>query len=137
MIIRNHSQFSDQEFEKQFRELTLKPGLFSHEAHIRLAYIHISKYGLAKAEENMCEHISAFASFHGGTGFNKTVTIAATKAVNHFIQKAKAKNFDEFVKEFHRLITSFKELIGQHYGFNVFSDPIAKKEYVAPDLLPF
>lgn len=137
MIVKVHSQLSDQEFEMQFAGLKLKPSLFSHEAHIRLAYIHISKYGLKKAEENMCRQISSFGSFHGSNGFNKTVTIAAIKAVNHFMKKAKAQNFDEFVKEFPSLITSFKELIRKHYGFNVFSDPVAKKEYVAPDLLPF
>ncbi|MEQ9403132.1 MAG: hypothetical protein RIM99_06085 [Cyclobacteriaceae bacterium] len=137
MIIRDHSQLSDSEFEKKFKEITLKPGLFSHEAHIRLAYIHINKYGLEKAEQNMCKQISAFAAFHGGTGFNTTVTIAATKAVNHFMGKAKTENFYDFIQEFPRLITNFKDLLRQHYGFNVFADEKAKKEFVEPDLAPF
>lgn len=137
MIVRDHFQLSDQEFSRQFQELKIKPGLFTHEAHIRLAYIYILKYGLEKAEKTMCDQIKAFGAFHKSNGFNKTVTIAATKAVHHFMKKAESTNFEEFIKEFPRLTTSFKELIGKHYGFNVFSDPTAKKEYIAPDLLPF
>lgn len=137
MPVRHHLQLSDAEFEKQFEEQKLRPDLFSHEAHIRLAYIHIHKYGLAQAEQNMCEQISQFAAHHGSDGFNKTVTIAATKAVNHFMQKSSTPDFEGLIQEFPRLITSFKDLLGQHYGFNVFSSKEAKKTYLEPDLQPF
>jgi hypothetical protein len=40
-----HFSLTDIEFENQFENGTLKPELFSHEAHVRLAWIHIKKYG--------------------------------------------------------------------------------------------
>ena len=137
MIIKSHTQLSDDEFESQFESLKFKPGLFSHEAHLRLAYIHITKYGQAQAEKNMCEQIQAFGKKHGSDGFNWTVTIAAVRALNHFIKKSETTSFEDLIKEFPRLLTNFKDLLGQHYGFNVFADKRAKAEYIEPDLLPF
>ena len=138
MKLKDHHQYSDEEFEKLFETFKLKPGLFSHEAHLRLAYIHIQKYGRRQAELNMCEQIKGYAeSLGGGDKFNKTVTIAAVKAVDHFMRKASSDNFKDLIKEFPRLLTNFRDLLGQHYGFNVFADKRAKREYVEPDLLPF
>jgi len=138
MILKTLSQLSDPEFEEQFANLTLRPTLFSHTAHIRLAYIHIQKYGLTRAEKNMCIQINRFATHHGEADkFNTTVTIAAVKVVYHFMQKSSSDNFTDFIQEFPRLITNFKELLDAHYGFNVFADKTAKKSYVAPDLMAF
>lgn len=138
MRIKDHSHLSDEEFETQFETHTLKPSIFTHEAHLRLAYIHIMKYGMKKAEHNMCKQIEGFALSLGATDkFNKTVTIASVKILNHFMRKALSNNFSDFIKEFPKLNSNFKEVLSQHYGFNVFADEQAKKEYVAPDLQPF
>lgn len=138
MKAKNHWSYNDHQFEDLFERYQLKPGLFTHEAHIRLAYIHINKYGLAQAEKNMCDQIQGFAkSLGGGDKYNETVTVAAVKTVDHFMKKSKSSSVKDFINEFPRLITQFKGLLEQHYGFNVFSDPKAKKEYIEPDLQPF
>ena len=138
MIIKDHTQLSDEDYERQFARCTFKPRLFSHEAHLRLAYIHIKKYGLTKAEENMVDQIKHFADYYGATEkFNKTVTIAAARAMNHFMEKATSDNFSDLMREFPKLSTNFKDILRQHYSFNVFSDPKAKKEFILPDLLSF
>jgi len=138
MIIKDHSQLSDQEYELQFQRSQFKPRLFSHEAHLRLAHIHIIKYGTEKAEANMVSQIKAFADYYGASEkFNKTVTIASVRIMSHFIRKATSKSFDDLIKEFPKLKGNFKEILRQHYSFNVFSDPEAKKEFLLPDLLPF
>lgn len=138
MRTKDHWTLTDQEFESQFENYTLKPGMFSHEAHIRLAYIHINKYGQAKAETNMCEQIKGFANSLGDTTkFNLTVTIAAVKTVKNFMDKASSDNFRDFIQEFPELITNFKDLLWKHYGYNIFSDKKAKAEYQEPSLIPF
>lgn len=138
MRAKDHSSLSDQEFETQFETHKLKPSMFSHEAHIRLAYIHINKYGVERAEINMCKQIEGYALSLGATDkFNKTVTIAAVKTMNHFMQKSQTDNFFDLIAEFPQLNNDFRGLLSQHYGFNVFADKRAKKEFVEPDLLPF
>ena len=44
-----HYALSDPEFEKQFESAVLDPKFFSHEAHLRLAWIHVTKYGVERA----------------------------------------------------------------------------------------
>ena len=138
MKTKDHTSLTDTEFEKQFETYKLKPSMFSHEAHLRLAYIHIQKYGAPRAELNMCSQIKGYAESLGVTDkFNKTVTIASVKAMHHFMTKSTSENFYDFIKEFPRLLSDFRGIIGQHYGFNVFGDLKAKQEFVEPDLLPF
>ncbi|RDY61687.1 hypothetical protein [Flagellimonas nanhaiensis] len=134
----DHYQLSDSDFEKKFEDCSLEPSLFNHEAHVRLAWVYIKKYGEAIAIQKICEDIKRFDRTHGdGNKFHVTLTVASVKAVNHFIKKSSSSSFKAFIGEFPRLKTSFKELLDQHYGFNVLSDEKAKTIYVLPDLVPF
>ena len=55
-----HFTFSDDEFERLFEDKTLEPEVFTHEAHIRLAWIHITKYGSAQACDNVVSQLLAY-----------------------------------------------------------------------------
>ncbi len=133
-----HRKLKDTEFERQFADSTLNPTLFTHEAHLRLAWIHINTYGMDAACTNISDQIMKFATKHGDPDkFNKTVTIAAIKAVNHFTQRSGSNNFQDFIEEFPRLKYNFKTLLDCHYGFDIFNSTTARKEYLEPDLLPF
>ncbi len=133
-----HLNLTNLEFETQLENCTFKPELFSHEAHIRLAWIHVTKYGVEQASINLCKQIKIFdITFDDGTKYNKTITIACVKAVNHFVQKSKSVVFKDFILEFPRLITNFKELLNQHYSFDIYHSKLAKEEFLEPDLLPF
>lgn len=134
----SHQELKDLEFEKQFASGDLNPVYFSHEAHIRLAWIYSRKYDLDKACTSICYQIQQFASKHGDPEkFNKTLTIAAVKTVNHFVQKSNSSNFLDFMTEFPRLKYNFKELLDTHYSFDIFNSVVAKREYLEPDLLSF
>ena len=134
----NHFQLNDEEFELQFRSGTLNPSLFNHEAHIRLAWIHVTKNGLEEALINIDNQLLDYVSSLGAKNkYNKTVTISAIKAVYHFVQKSKSNNFKDFIAEFPRLKTNFKELLEQHYSIDIFNSNIAKSSFLEPNLLPF
>lgn len=133
-----HRQLTDQVFEQQFASCTLPQELFTHEAHIRLAWLHIKKYGEAFAVENICTQLTNFVEALGAKDkYNKTLTIAAIKAVNHFINKQEINDFNLFIETFPRLKYNFRELLAQHYAVDIFKSTAAKKEYLEPDLLPF
>ena len=40
--MQDHRQLTDQEFSAQFEQTTLDAALFNHEAHLRLAWIHLT-----------------------------------------------------------------------------------------------
>ena len=136
--MKNHLQLSDAAFERSFKDGTLHLSLFSHEAHLRLAWIHIKKYGIEHAIENICDQLKSFVENIGAKDkYNTTVTIAAIRAVYHFSLKSESNNFVDFIEEFPRLKDNFKTLLGQHYSVDIFSSERAKKSYLEPDLLPF
>lgn len=133
-----HYKLSDSEFERLFESCELDPQVFSHEAHLRLAWIHINKYGEDQALENIEKQLYDYANSLGETEkYNKTLTIAAVKAVNHFMLKAQADSFSGFISEFPGLKHNFRELIAQHYSSDIFNSGDAKVAYLEPDLVPF
>lgn len=136
--MKDHFQYTDDQFEKIFEAEELTPSLFTHEAHLRLAYIHISKYGEEKAIKNITEQIKSYAEGLGVYDkYNHTVTIAAIKAVNHFMNKSEANSFKELIAEYPRLKENFKELLNTHYSMDIFRMESARRVFLEPDLLPF
>lgn len=133
-----HFELSDHEFEEQFRECILSPSDFTHKAHLRLAWIHIEKYGLDQAKENITTQLLAFVKHAGAIEkYHKTLTIVAVEGVNHFQKKSSSDNFSDFIVEFPQLMTDFKALMSSHYSFDIFGSAKAKSEYLEPDLIPF
>ncbi|UII77328.1 hypothetical protein LV716_06030 [Flagellimonas sp. HMM57] len=129
---------TDLEFEQLFATSELPPALFTHEAHLRLAWIHVTKYGITAAVNNVTKQIRQFTRKHGALDkYNHTLTIAAVRAVYHFVLKSKSETFQDFIEEFPRLKFNFKELMVCHYGFDIYNSTLAKQEYLQPDLLPF
>lgn len=134
----SHFQLDDVVFESKFEKGSLPPSLFTHEAHLRLAWIYIKNYGEKKATEKISREIEQFDILHGcGDKFNKTITIAAIKVVDYFVGKSKSKDFKSFILEFPRLKTAFRELLHSHYGPNILTSENAKIRFIEPDILPF
>lgn len=129
---------TDENFELSFASFALDPKYFDHEAHLRLAWIHIRKYGLATAIDNICSQLLDYTTYLGAAHkYNKTLTVAAVRAVYHFMTRSQSDNFTDFINEFPRLKYNFKDLMAAHYGFDIYNSATAKTAYLEPDLLPF
>lgn len=136
--MKNHNELTDSEFIQQFESCQFPPALFSHEAHLRLVWIHIKTYGIEQATENIQRQLIHFTRFVGATDkYNVTITRAAIYIVYHFMQQTQTGNFKEFILEFPQLQTDFKKLIARHYSSDIFNSEEARKAYLVPDLLPF
>lgn len=137
-MMNSHLTLTDLEFEQQFASCRLDPKIFGHEAHLRLAWIHVRKYGEEAAIESITSQLQAFVEHVGAKDkYNHTLTIAAIKAVSHFIKRSKVDTFQEFIQEHPRLMSNFKDLMNTHYQVDIFTSEKAKKEFVEPDLMPF
>lgn len=133
-----HFYLNDLEFEQKINRCELSPSDFTHEAHLRLAWLNISKYGIEQAQENIKKQILNFVEFVGAQDkYNMTLTIGATKAVYHFMLKSDSDNFKDFISEFPQLKSNFKGLMACHYGIDIYNSDKAKKEFLEPDLVPF
>ncbi|MFT0715746.1 hypothetical protein [Flagellimonas lutimaris] len=126
------------DFAAAFESGAFPPQEFNHEAHIKLAWIYLGLFDEKTAISKTCEAIKNYDQLHGdGTKYHVTLTVASIKVVHHFRQKSNATTFEKFVAEYPKLVTSFKELLFQHYDKSVLTNPKAKTAYLQPDLLPF
>ena len=133
-----HYKLSDQEFRQQFKNRTMPAAVFTHDAHLRLAWLYLREHGINKAEELIQDQLRKYvASLGAEDKYHTTLTVAAIKVVNHFMSHSKSDSFKDFIAQFPQLQTGFRELIGSHYGFDIYTSKKAKLEYVEPDLLPF
>ncbi|QNJ98339.1 hypothetical protein [Constantimarinum furrinae] len=133
-----HFKLTDREFIREFKSGNLKPLEFTHEAHIRLAWIQITTYGIDTALQIIPKQIQSYVSNIGAYDkYNHTLTIAAVKAVYHFMLRSKGNDFKSFILEFPRLKLSFNELMHSHYSIDIFNSEKAKHQYITPDLLAF
>jgi hypothetical protein len=136
--MKNHYSLTDSQFENQFATAVLDPTAFTHEAHLRLAWVHLSKYGLEKAIENITAQLKNYTEVVGAAAkYNETVTIAAVYAVNHFMILSRHTDFPNFIDENSQLKTNFRDLINTHYRTDIFKSEQAKASFLKPELLPF
>jgi len=132
-----HQLLTNDEFEKKFSNCMLPGAIFTHEAHLRISYLHITKYGLKKAIDNLSKQIADCDDKYGdGTKFNKKLTIASTKVIHHFIEQSKTTDFNSFIKEFPQLKSNFLGLL-KTIQTAMLNDENAKEEYVEASLLAF
>lgn len=137
-LMKSHFDLTDAAFEREFESCAFNPELFTHEAHLRLAWIHLKKYGEESAIRNVSNQLMKYVDFLGAREkYNQTLTTAAVKAVFHFMNKSNSDNFREFIAEFPRLKFNFRELMEQHYTFDIFTSAEAKQVFLEPDLAMF
>jgi hypothetical protein len=133
-----HFELNDTEFTQQFENCTLEASLFSHEAHLRLAWIYIRQFGSEEAISIIRNQIQRYAASLGAHDkYNETVTVASVKAVAHFIRKSKSDTFAAFISENQQLKTHFKQLLATHYSTDIFTSETAKTSFLEAELDPF
>ncbi|MBK8503090.1 MAG: hypothetical protein IPL46_13280 [Saprospiraceae bacterium] len=132
----SHSLLPDEVFIAQFEKCELDPKCFTHEAHLRLAYLYLQKFGTEEAIVKLCRGIARFDRVLGsGDKFHMTSTIASVAVLNHFIRKSNALDFHSLTAEYSQLKTEFKRLLNTHYSPLVLNSPRSKSEFILPDLL--
>lgn len=138
MLIAYHGHLTDDAFIDQFESCTLNANLFNHEAHLRLAWLYLDRFGLEEAEEKVSKGIQNYVQHLGALDkYHHTLTIAAVKTVYHFYQKNQGENFFDFIDEFPRIKIKFKSLIDAHYSQELLQSVQAKSDFIKPDLLEY
>lgn len=133
-----HVQLNDIDFEQRFADCSLPPEWFTHEAHLRLAYLHLNKYGLEQAILNLCTQIKRYDAYWGdGTKFHRTLTEASAKVMHHFMTKARSGDFQGLMQEFPNLQHNFRDLLKTHYSRSLLQEELARSTFLEPDLLSF
>ena len=120
-----------------FQACSLSPGEFTHQAHLRLAYIYLTRHDLEAGLQTMRHAIQRFLSHHqiDASKYHETLTRAWLMAVKHFMDRAgSTESADEFLSKSAALLDSSVMLT--HYSKELLFSAAARAGYVEPDLDP-
>lgn len=131
-------ELDDDGFLDAFRSGSLPLSSFTHEAHLRLGWLHLTREPLEAAVENVAQEIQHFVRVYGKEDkYHHTLTVAALHILASRIRSSEIRSFRSFMDRNPDLLTDLKALVGQHYSAERLSSPEAASRWVKPDLRPF
>lgn len=127
---------TDNEFLQAFESSTIYPYDFPHRAHVRMAFLILSRDGWEDGLRHIREGIQRLAAAHGATRkYHETITVFWAKIVWHAMHQVSAhQTFDALVAGYPILLDG--RAINRHYSDVLLFSDHARREWVAPDLLP-
>lgn len=132
-----HYTLRDEIFVEGFEKCTMDPSWFTHQAHLRIAYLYLEKYGAKIAARRLCKRIENFdRTFGSGKKYHCTITMASVGIVDHFVRKSSGDSFISLINEFPVLKDDFKKLLFSHYSRHLIDLPESKLNYFLPDIEP-
>lgn len=133
--IQTHRDYSDEIFVGKFEDLSLEPHLFSHEAHLRLAYIYLQMYNPIKALAKIRKGIQKFDQhFSKGEKYHETITTALVKIIEERIRKQNSDSWVSFVEN-NKDLLKFKKILERYYSLKLLASAEAKKTFLNPDII--
>ena len=128
---------SDKAFIEQFENKTLAPELFSHNGHLRLAWLYLQSYPLQQAIEKVTSGISAYASSLGATDkFQHTLTEAIVRIMALRMKQGNASTLEDYLVDNRDLVDDIMSVVEIYYSRQLLNSERAKREFVSPDLVP-
>lgn len=118
-------------------EATTWPGeRFGHREHVRLAWMYLRRHGLEEGSVRIRATIQRYAAALGAPGkYHETLTWAWSVYVDHALHEPpRCETFPAFLEAHPELLEG--RLLTRHYRRETLESPEARRERVAPDLLP-
>ena len=125
------AHLGDEEFLAAFHSCRLANSEFRHADHLRLAWLHLHRTGLAGALEQVRAGIRRFAEHHGARHlYHETVTAAWVRllATHH------EATFEEFLRVNEPRLTA--ALLHRFWSPELLASDAARHHWVAPDRAP-
>lgn len=107
-----HRDIEDLDFVSGFKALTIDAELFTHEAHLRICYLYIMRYGIDAATEELCLDISRFdEAFGDGKKYDEVLTRRAISLMYMLIREHWPSNFSDLLDTSPDLLLDFKGML--------------------------
>jgi hypothetical protein len=129
---------NDDDFLHEFENCTFPFDEWHHRAHVKVAYLYAVRFGLEAAGLKLREGIRAYNAAKKvqdtpTSGYHETMTQAWLHIIHTTIQEYGPKaTADEFY-DFHPQLGQ-KKILRLFYSVELFMSPLAKREFVMPDL---
>ena len=126
---------TDEEFLEAFARGRLARWEWTHEAHVRMAFLYFTRFGQHEALAKISAGIQHYNNLRGNpTGYHETITVAFCRLVASRLPGS--GDWQAFRLENPDLLA--RDVLERHYSRDLLFSSKAKAEFVAPDrdLLP-
>jgi hypothetical protein len=126
---------TDDEFLAAFEAATLPRSEWTHEAHIRTAWLYLTRLPFAEAVQRPRAGIRAYNEVHGNpAAYHDTVTVGFVRLI---ASRLTAKEgFAAFLERNPELLDRHRPPLLRHYSRAKLESAEARERFVEPDLLP-
>src|SRR5580704_18785941 len=133
---------SDDEFLAAFEECTLRRSQWTHEAHVRMAWLYLTQYPLAESIERARQGIrqlnATFSLFACGSGrntdgYHDTITVAFIRLIA--ARHENDESFPSFCERNPDLFDRKLTALLRFYSKELLNSGAAKQCFIEPDLL--
>ncbi|MEP1742450.1 MAG: hypothetical protein ABJI60_15270 [Kangiellaceae bacterium] len=129
---------SDQQFIKEFEQLSLNPAHFNHLGHLRITWLYLNQHPIEQATEKVVSGIRQYATSLGAPDkFHMTMTRALVTIIANRCQPIANHSWNEFIEANQDLVNDAKALVGAYYSDAALESEIARREFVQPDRKSF
>jgi len=131
----NNDVLNDSTFLSQFENGSLSPEHFDHIGHLRIAWLHIEKFGKQEAIKRVCTGIKAYAESLGANDkFHHTITCALVAIMATRISRFQIKTWDSFLNTNPDLVNDALGVLYQYFTKERLHSEKAKQTHIEPDL---
>lgn len=133
----NFTSAADRDFAIRLESLEWSPADFSHELHVRLAYVYLSRASQEEAVQAMRTWTFRYLAHHDidPSKYNETLTRAWMLAVRHFMVRTPgSRSSEDFVAQNPQILDS--RIMMTHYTKDLLWSEAARRDFVEPDLDP-
>lgn len=129
---------NDTELQRRFEDQSILNHDFSHEKHIRIAYIYLSQNDFEQGLEMIIAGIKKLNAVNKvpealrTRGFHQTLTLAWAKLVKVRLQDGKFGSSLDFLEQYPELLDP--RLVNEYYSTEYLMSWEAKRGFVEPDI---
>ena len=128
---------SDADFLRAFIDCTLPREHWTHEAHIRMAWLILEQDPFTVALAKICTGIQRYNTSVNSLGYHTTVTVAFSQLIQHRRLTGRTKLlWREFIAANSDLLSKQPPILSHFYSPELLASEAAKRAYIAPDLVP-
>lgn len=126
---------SDDDFLAAFEACTIPKADWTHEAHVRMAWLYLSRLPFPTAVQNARSGISKYNRSLGNTaGYHDTVTVAAVTVIGS--RMTDGESYPAFRTRNPDLFANLMGVLRRYYSEDRIKSPEAVAEFIEPDLRP-
>jgi len=127
----------DRAFVEAFESCSLRPDLFHHRDHVRLAWIYLKEDPVLQALARFSIGLQRYATSLGKTElYHQTITWAFLLLIHERMARGgEAATFEEFAKANPDLLAWSPSVLSAYYREETLASPLARRTFLMPDRL--